>query len=111
MLLSELLLQILNHVRSFLLAKTDLVVSKAFESKPGFRFWLKMMEAIKDPYAIERMSEQLLHQLAAQNASDVEAYWIFWILFQRSYYRQTSIRCVMGRHRYCLSGAFTLCRV
>ncbi|KAM7475710.1 hypothetical protein LguiB_022953 [Lonicera macranthoides] len=93
-LLSELLPQILNRVRSFLLAKTDLVVSEAFESKPGFRFWLKMIEAIKDPYAIERMSEQLLHQLAAQNASDIEAYWIFWILFQRSYHRQTSIRAM-----------------
>lgn len=50
------------------------------------------METIKDPYSVERIAEQVLHQLAAQNASDVEGYWILWILFHRTYKRQISVR-------------------
>lgn len=95
MLLSELAPRILRYVRSFLLPKTDLTVSEEFESMLGSGFWSKMMEAIKDPYAVERMSEQLLHCLATQDISDAEGYWILWILFHRSYERQTSVRFVM----------------
>jgi telomere length regulation protein len=93
-LLSELLRQIHNHVKSFLIANTDLPVSEEFESKPGLKFWLRIIEAMKDPYAIEKMSEQLLHQLQTQNATDVEAYWILRILFHQSYHRQSSIRAM-----------------
>nr|POE72637.1 telomere length regulation protein tel2 like [Quercus suber] len=56
------------------------------------RFWLKMIEAIKDPYAVERLSEQLLHFLAIEHASDVEAYWFFWLLFHQTFKNQTSVR-------------------
>lgn len=85
---------ILKYVRSFLLPKTDLIVGEKFESMHGSSFWSKMIEAIKDPYAVERMSEQLLHCLATHDISDAEAYWILWILFHRSH--DTSIRFVIA---------------
>lgn len=52
------------------------------------------MEAIRDPYAVERISELLLRQLATEHVSDVEAYWIIWLLFHRMFDHQTSIRSV-----------------
>ncbi|KAK2971352.1 hypothetical protein RJ640_030318 [Escallonia rubra] len=107
-LLSEVIPRILNHVRTLLLPKTDLVVSESFESQAGFRFWLKMMEAIKDSYAVERLSEQLLHNLAAQNASDLEAYWVLWILFHRLFDHQASIRS-MFLEKFIVRKVFPIC--
>ncbi|CAK9172583.1 unnamed protein product [Ilex paraguariensis] len=107
-LLSEVITQILQQVRNFLLPTSDRAVSEAFESRPGLRFWLNMLVAIKDPYAIERMSEQLLHQLATLNASDVEAYWILWILFHRVCEHQTSIRS-MFVEKFLLRKVFPVC--
>ena len=94
MLSSEITPRVLRHVRSFLSSNIDSAVVEVFESDPGSQFWLKMIEAIKDPYAVERMSEQLLHYLATEHASDVEAYWIFWLLFHQTFKNQTSVRSV-----------------
>jgi hypothetical protein len=91
---SEITPRVLRHVRSFLSSNIDSAVVEVFESDPGSQFWLKMIEAIKDPYAVERMSEQLLHYLATEHASDVEAYWIFWLLFHQTFKNQTSVRSV-----------------
>ncbi|KAL6997027.1 hypothetical protein U1Q18_007150 [Sarracenia purpurea var. burkii] len=91
-LLSEVITQILRHVRSILSRNADVVVSEVFETKAGSWFWLMLLEAIRDPYAVERLSEQLLRQLAAERVTDIEAYWILWILFHRTYERQTSFR-------------------
>ncbi|KAA8542173.1 hypothetical protein F0562_023325 [Nyssa sinensis] len=107
-LLSEVIPRILRHARSSLLSNTDLTVGEVFKSKPGSRFWLKIIEAIKDAYALERISEQLLHQLAAEHASDVEAYWILWILFHQIYERQTSVRS-MFVEKFLLWKVFPLC--
>jgi telomere length regulation protein len=93
-LLSEITPRVLRHVRSFLSSNIDSVVADVFEPDTGSEFWLKMIEAIKDPYAVERMSELLLHRLAAEHASDVEAYWILWLLFHRTFRHQTSVRSV-----------------
>lgn len=92
MLLSQVIPQILGHVRSILLSNVNVDVTEVFEGKSGS--WLKLMEAIKDAYAVERLSEQLLRQLAAEDVTDVEAYWILWILFHRIYESQTSFRLV-----------------
>ncbi|XP_030937275.1 telomere length regulation protein TEL2 homolog [Quercus lobata] len=89
---SEITPQVLRHVRSLLSSNIDSSVADVFESDPGSRFWLKMIEAIKDPYAVERLSEQLLHYLAIEHASDVEAYWFFWLLFHQTFKNQTSVR-------------------
>ncbi|KAK3040594.1 hypothetical protein RJ639_026915, partial [Escallonia herrerae] len=107
-LLSEVIPRILNHVRNLLSPETDMVVSESFESQAGFRFWFKMMEAIKDSYAVERLSEQLLHNLAAQNASDLEAYWVLWILFHQLFDHQTSIRS-MFLEKFLVRKVFPIC--
>lgn len=95
MLLSEVAPQILRHVRSCLPPNTDVVDKDVFESNPESQFWLKIMEALTDPYTVERISEQLLRQLATEDASDIEAYWVLWILFHQLLKRQSSVRSVI----------------
>lgn len=84
--------EIHKHVQSFLPPNSDIPIDEAFQFTPGLRFWLKMMESIKDPYSLERITEQVLKQLAAQNTGDIEAHWILWILFHQVYQQQASIR-------------------
>lgn len=93
-LLSQVIPHILGHVRSIPLSNADVDVREGFGVKSGSQFWLKLMEAIKDPYAVERLSEQLLRQLVAEQVTDVEAYWILWILFHRICESQTAFRLV-----------------
>ncbi|KAK9673020.1 hypothetical protein RND81_12G140500 [Saponaria officinalis] len=92
LLLSELIPHILRRVRSFLSSHTDTTLEDGFMLDSSFKFWFLMMEIIKDAYAVERMAEQILHQLLAECANDVEAYWVLWILFHRSFKLQTSVR-------------------
>ncbi|XP_060670509.1 uncharacterized protein LOC107418195 isoform X2 [Ziziphus jujuba] len=91
-LLSEITPRIITQVRSLLSSTVNLLLSDDFESNPSSQFWLNLMQAIKDSYAVERMSEQLLQNLATGSASDVEAYWILWLLFHRIFEHQPSIR-------------------
>ncbi|KAK9673039.1 hypothetical protein RND81_12G142000 [Saponaria officinalis] len=92
LLLSELIPHILKRVRSFLSSHTDTNLKDSFMLDFSFKFWFLMMEIIKDAYAVERMAEQILHQLVAECANDIEAYWVLWILFHRSFKLQTSVR-------------------
>ncbi|KAI3688672.1 hypothetical protein L2E82_46425 [Cichorium intybus] len=107
-LLSEAIPQIVTQVQSFLQPGTDLSIAEAFKSKPDLQFWSKIMEAIKDSYAVERISEQLLQKLATQNINDVEGYWILWLLFHKIYEVQTSIRS-MFTERFLLWKVFPVC--
>ncbi|CAL5438174.1 unnamed protein product [Camellia sinensis] len=107
-LLSQVIPHILRHVHSILLSNADVVVRKVFETNPGSQIWLKLMEAIKDPYAVERLSEQLLHQLAAERVTDVEAYWILWILFHQIFEHQTPFRS-MFVEKFLLWKVFPVC--
>lgn len=91
---SEIIPRILRHVRTLLSSTMDSLGSDVLESDPGSQFWLNMIQAIKDSYAVERMSEQLLHQLATEQVGDVEAYWILWLLFHRVFKYQISVRLV-----------------
>ncbi|XP_057459915.1 uncharacterized protein LOC130750362 isoform X2 [Actinidia eriantha] len=91
-LLRQVIPQILAHVRSILSSNADVVVTEAFETKAGLWFWFKFMVAIKDPYVVETLSEKLLHQLAAEHVTDLEAYWVLWILFHSIYECQTPFR-------------------
>ncbi|GFZ03829.1 embryo defective 2423 [Actinidia rufa] len=92
-LLRQVIPQILVHVRSVLSSNADVVVTEAFETKAGLWFWFKFMEAIKDPCAVETLSEMLLHQLATEHVTDLEAYWVLWILFHSIYECQTPFSC------------------
>nr|XP_027122992.1 telomere length regulation protein TEL2 homolog isoform X2 [Coffea arabica] len=107
-LLSELIPRVLCQARNFLSGTANVSVNKTFELKPGLRFWSRVIEEIKDSYAVERLSEQLLHQLAAQNTNDIEAYWILWILFHRSYENQPLIRS-MFVDKFLLWKVFPIC--
>lgn len=88
----EIIPRLLEVVRSPLLPSDDSFGPTLLLSDPRAQFWVKLLEAIHDPYATERMSEQLLHVLYAENASDVEAYWCLWILFHRTLKAQSSMR-------------------
>ncbi|KAL3818589.1 hypothetical protein ACJIZ3_004494 [Penstemon smallii] len=107
-LLSEVIPRILGYVRSVLTSTSDLATNEMFESKYGFRFWLKIMEAVNDSHSVERIAEELLHQLAVQNVSNVEGYWTLWILFSQIYKRQTSIRFTFAE-RFLLWKVFPTC--
>lgn len=97
---SEVIPLVHGHVQSCLSVNSDINVARAFELKPVLQFWSQVMEAIKDSYAVERMSEQLLHHLVVQNANDVEAYWILSILFHEAC-KQKLIWCVRFPVRFC----------
>lgn len=91
-LLREIIPEILGQVRSILSSTSDLALSETFESRPGLRFWLKIIEAVNDSHSVERIAEGLLRQLATQKLNEVEGYWILWMLFNRIYQRHPSIR-------------------
>ncbi|XP_023732720.1 uncharacterized protein LOC111880521 [Lactuca sativa] len=107
-LISEVIPRIVTQVQSLLQQKTDLSIVEVFKSKPGLQFWSKIMEAIKDSYAVERISEQLLQKLATQDINDVEGYWILWLLFHQIFELQTSIRS-MFTERFILWKVFPVC--
>lgn len=107
-LLNQVTPQILRHVRNALLTSTDEGVSKVLETKSGCHFWLKLVEAIKDQYAVERFCEQLLFSLVAEHVSDVEAYWILWTLFSQTYETQSTIRSML-LEKFLLWKVFPVC--
>lgn len=89
-LLSEITPQILRHVRSCL--SSDEMQSDAFGSNLNSQIWSKLMEAVTDPFAIERFAEQLLHQIASQQTTEDEAYWTVWVLFHQLIKYRISVR-------------------
>nr|XP_010912892.1 telomere length regulation protein TEL2 homolog [Elaeis guineensis] len=94
-LLVEMIPRILDHVRSCLSSNVDLLAPELIESKPESLFWLNLMEATKDQYAVERLSEELLRQLATKNVSDVEAYWMLWLVFSQTFKRKAAMRAML----------------
>lgn len=108
-LLSEVTPQILRYVQNCLSSSSESGVGKYLnESNNGSQFWMRLMEAIVDPYAMERISEQLLNQLVAEDASDVEAYWTLWLLFNRLLKYQTTAR-YMFVDKFLLWKVFPVC--
>ncbi|XP_050377869.1 LOW QUALITY PROTEIN: uncharacterized protein LOC126795088 [Argentina anserina] len=105
---SEIIPRILRHVRSLSLSMKESQVSDVLESDPGSQFWLSPVQSIRDSYAVERMSEQLLHQLATEQVGDVEAYWIIWILFHRVFKSQISVRS-MFTDKFLVWKVFPIC--
>ncbi|XP_061359782.1 uncharacterized protein LOC133303831 [Gastrolobium bilobum] len=89
---SELIPRVLRLVNSCLSSSNNSVTKELLESKPDSMFWLRLMESIRDPYTMERISEQILHKLATQHANDVQAYWVLWLLFHRNFKLQVSVR-------------------
>ncbi|CAE6075503.1 unnamed protein product [Arabidopsis arenosa] len=94
LLLSEVTPHVLAHVRRLLNSKMGSIEMETFQLDPTPQIWSKTMEAVTDPYAVEKMAEQLLHQLYAEHASDVEAFWTIWSLFHRNVIHQASVRSI-----------------
>ncbi|XP_050221935.1 uncharacterized protein LOC126672076 [Mercurialis annua] len=90
-LLGELLPRVIQDVRWFL-SSPNQATEQMFEGNPKSQIWLSILEAIKDSYAVERLSEQLLHQLAIEHVTDIEAYWTIWLLFNHIIKDQPSVR-------------------
>jgi telomere length regulation protein len=89
---SELVPRVLRLVNSCLSSSNNSIIEEVLESKPEAMFWLSMMESIRDPYTTEKISEQILHELASQQANDVQAYWVLWLFFHRNIKFQASVR-------------------
>ncbi|KAG7564908.1 Telomere length regulation protein conserved domain [Arabidopsis suecica] len=94
LLLSEVTPHVLSHVRRLLNSEMGSIEMETFQLDPTPQIWSKTMEAVTDPYAVEKMAEQLLHQLYAEHASDVEAFWTIWSLFHRNVIHQASVRSI-----------------
>ncbi|KAL5543994.1 hypothetical protein UlMin_007778 [Ulmus minor] len=109
-LVNEIVPRVLKHVQSLLSQTVDSPLLDVLESNPASQFWLNMMLSVKDSYAFERMSEQLLLQLAKQQPSDVEAYWILWLLFHHALEHQASVRS-MFVDKFLLWKVFPVCCV
>ncbi|XP_042515891.1 telomere length regulation protein TEL2 homolog isoform X2 [Macadamia integrifolia] len=107
-LLAEVIPRILGHVRGCLSSDVDFIDHNLFKSKTNFQFWFKMMETIKDSYAVERFSERLLHQLATEHSTDIEAYWTLWILFHQTFSNQASMRSIFV-DKFLLWKVFPVC--
>ncbi|KAK3158378.1 hypothetical protein QOZ80_2AG0136390 [Eleusine coracana subsp. coracana] len=75
---------------------------------PQSQFWINMVESMKDQHSIERLTEELLRQLASRHTSDEEAYWILWVLFNRSFMHLTVMRA-MFIDKFLLWRTFPLC--
>lgn len=91
---SELVPRVLRLINTCLSSSNSSITEEVLESKPETMFWLRMMESIRDPYITERISEQILHKLASQQANDVQAYWVLWLFFHRIFRLQASVRWV-----------------
>lgn len=99
--------KVLKYVRDFSSRCASLdhnLSEKSLDSS----LWSKILESIGDQYALERISEELLRQLARKNVNDVEAYWILWLLFHHSFRDQTATR-VMFVEKFLLWKVFPLC--
>jgi len=83
---------VLRLVNGCLSSNNDSITKELLALKPDMVFWSRIMESISDPYTKERISELILHKLATQDANDVQAYWLLWLLFHRIFKLQASVR-------------------
>ncbi|PKU67816.1 telomere length regulation protein TEL2 homolog [Dendrobium catenatum] len=104
----EMIPRILDIVQSCLSSKSYSAITTVFEKSSRSMFWLRIVEAIKDRYAMERLSEVLLRQLSTKNISDVEAYWTLWLLFNRCFKLENTMRA-MFVEKFLICKIFPVC--
>lgn len=80
-LVTEMVFQIHLSVKDFLSSDSENLISETVVSSFESQFWPRIIKAMKDTYVVERFSEGILHKLAAENGTDVEAYWCIWLLY------------------------------
>ncbi|XP_057534426.1 uncharacterized protein LOC130812829 [Amaranthus tricolor] len=105
LLVNETVPRIRAHVGKLLLSDKDVITENSFKSNSTFQFWFLMIEIIRDTHVVEKLTEQILRQLVVTCTNDIEAYWIIWILFHRSFQHQTHVRLIFIE-KYLLSKVF-----
>lgn len=91
-LVAKMIPRVLDHIRGWLSSNTGSIGDSMIKPSSHSHFWLLIVEAMNDQYAVERLAEELLRQVATQNASDVEAYWILWLLFHQTISQKATMR-------------------
>jgi len=91
-LVAELIPKIRNHLHRCVPPDHRAISPEMIQHVCQSQFWFNMVEAMRDQHSIERLTEELLRQLASQHISDEEAYWILWTLFNQSFKRLTVMR-------------------
>ena len=91
-LVAELIPRIRNYLRRCVPSDHKAISPEMMQHVSQSKFWFNVVEAMRDQHSIERLTEELLRQLASQHISDEEAYWILWTLFNQSFKRLTVMR-------------------
>lgn len=107
-LVAELIPMIRNHLQRCVASDKNTIIPNMVKQVPQSRFWFNMVEALRYQHCIERLTEEMLRQLASQNISDEEAYWILWTLFNQSSMHMTVMRA-MFIDKFLLWKTFPLC--
>ncbi|CAM0945392.1 unnamed protein product [Alopecurus aequalis] len=106
-LVAELIPMIRNHLQRCVATDCKTIIPDMIKHVSQSRFWFNVVEALRDQHSIERLTEEMLRQLASQNISDEEAYWILWTLFNQSI-MHTAMRA-MFIDKFLLWKTFPLC--
>ncbi|KAF8693684.1 hypothetical protein HU200_039096 [Digitaria exilis] len=107
-LVAELIPRIRNHLHRCVPSDHKAISPEMIQHVYQSQFWFNMVETMRDQHSIERLTEELLRQLASQHISDDEAYWILWTLFNQSFKRLTVMRA-MFVDKFLLWKTFPLC--
>ncbi|XP_051193975.1 uncharacterized protein [Lolium perenne] len=107
-LVAELIPMIRNHLQRCVASDRKTIVPDMVKNVSQSRFWFNVVEALRDQHSIERLTEEMLLQLASQHISDEEAYWILWTLFNQSIMHMTVMRA-MFIDKFLLRKTFPLC--
>jgi len=107
-LVAELIPRIRNHLHRCVPSDHKAISPEMMQHVSQSQFWFNVVEAMRDQHSIERLTEELLRQLASQHISDEEAYWILWTLFNQSFKRLTVMRS-MFVDKFLLWKTFPLC--
>ncbi|CAL5057312.1 unnamed protein product [Urochloa decumbens] len=107
-LVAELIPRIRNHLQRCVPSDHKAISPEMIQHVSQSQFWFNMVEVMRDQHSIERLTEELLRQLASQHASDEEAYWILWTFFNQSFKRLTVMRA-MFVDKFLLWKTFPLC--
>ncbi|XP_047079718.1 uncharacterized protein LOC124690372 [Lolium rigidum] len=107
-LVAELIPMIRNHLQRCVASDRKTIIPDMVKSVSQSRFWFNVVEALRDQHSIERLTEEMLLQLASQHISDEEAYWIVWTLFNQSIMHMTVMRA-MFIDKFLLRKTFPLC--
>ncbi|VAI58130.1 unnamed protein product [Triticum turgidum subsp. durum] len=107
-LVAELIPMIRNHLQRCVAPDRKTIIPDMIKHVPQSRFWFNVIEALKDQHSIERLTEEMLRQLASHHLNDEEVYWILWTLFNQSIMHIAVMRA-MFIDKFLLWKTFPLC--